>query len=691
MKKLNLILMRLMAIVLPLIFLCSCYEIVFISQENDKASNEVLMPDICIQVYNVNDKSVYPYLGILLHKSNSVKNGFFYTKDENNVSKIIGTFKYSKSLSLEMEALDPAPAHHYWWVGIGSSKVAQNGVYHAYPKIMVGKITGTFNLGYMLGDTENGLNILRSSDHPLTVVDEKTPSEMKANIDGKTIQLKWKAPKNSQNLMGFYLYQDGQMINEQLIQGNTFTVADVGYGSHIYNIVALYKNGNFGNKSLPAKICYSPCGNSMDFDGINDKLMVFNSTTLDVKKHITLEAWIKRMVDNQHETRIISKWEGNTGYELLLSTLKDSQSLEFRLPVGTLKSARPLATDRWYHVAAVYDGHEMQLFVNGKPDCSMLAHGYIQNTDYPLVLGKSSDENSSYFKGDIDDVRIWNIARTEAEILENFSSRIPEDEEGLVGYWTMSEGCSFTTCDKSASGNSAYLSGACFCAEVYPYVEDINNQTSSKLVVPVMNIQQATGLKPPNHIKLSFKINPKIMAFEGIVKENTQLAGYITKQVAHPDGTIRIEGVKSTGAPLTSDVLVYIDLKPLIGNFKSQLKFNECTIDGVSMRVSSGAIEYYAVPENFKSGKEELLQAENFFTAFPNPATTTLNVEIGELTAPADLRLVNISGQEVYRFMLQPNQSNTIHTIDLLGFSKGIYLINLQLNNKVHVKKIAVN
>ena len=122
-----------------------------------------------------------------------------------------------------------------------------------------------------------------------------------------------------------------------------------------------------------------------------------------------------------------------------------------------------------------------------------------------------------------------------------------------------------------------------------------------------------------------------------------------------------------------------------------ELKFNECTFDGIPTRVASGTIEYYPVPENFKSGAEEPLHTDNFLKAYPNPATTTLNLEIGELTAPADLRLVNISGQEVYRVMLQPTQSNTIHTIDLLEFSKGIYLINLQLNNKVHVKKIAVN
>ena len=100
MKKINHHLKRLMAIALPLILLCSCYEIVYVSQDADKLPNDILRPDICIQVYNLTDKPVTPYIGFLAHKSWDVKNGFVYTRDYNGYSIALGKVYFNKNLSL---------------------------------------------------------------------------------------------------------------------------------------------------------------------------------------------------------------------------------------------------------------------------------------------------------------------------------------------------------------------------------------------------------------------------------------------------------------------------------------------------------------------------------------------------------------------------------------------------------------
>jgi hypothetical protein len=509
MKKLILHFKLLVAIMLPLIFLSSCYEIVYVSQDVDKTPNDILRPDICIQVYNLVDQPVTPYIGFLAHKSWDIKNGFVYTKDYNGTSTVAGKFKLDKQLCDQMEKIDPAPKGYYWWVAAGDTKIDANGVFHAYPLMQVGSHSGKFLVDYMIGDSQNGLNVQRSNDHMLIVVNDKSPSYVTVNNNGNSIQLKWKAPLNSHNLLGYQVLRDGFAALDKLVTDTYLEDLHVPPGKHTYTITPVYMGGSFGVKSNPVTICYSPCGTSMDFDGLDDKLVVFDNPTLRMKKTLTLEAWIKLGYTSMHEPRIISKGQAGLGYELLLTQLKDMYSLEFNLPFASLKSTRHLDRGIWYHVAAVYNGKTMELFINGQPDCMRVAYGYIANTNYPLIIGKSSMKNANYFEGDIDDVRIWDIPRTADQIFENFSSTISPEEEGLVGSWKMSEGCSVMTCDQSTKGNDAFLSGSCFCAEVYPYVQDASNQTNNALEIPVMNYKNY--LTPPKVVNLVFKINPQLL------------------------------------------------------------------------------------------------------------------------------------------------------------------------------------
>ncbi len=687
MKKLLQRFCKLAAIVLPLGFLCSCYEIVYVDQSTDLHGTGTLSPDLCIQVYNISDKPVIPYIGFLVHESWDVMNGFVYTRDYNGSSMIVGKFKYNQVLADHMQKIDPAPQGYIWWAAEGTAMIDAHGVFHAYPLIAVGTHSGKFKIDYMVGDSHNGVNVLRSNGHEMVVVNANSASLVKASNTGTEVQLKWTPPAYAQGVLGYYVFRDGNIIS--LVKNNFFTDKEPLHGKHSYTVLPVYNNGTYGTKSIEKYICFSPCGNAMDFDGKDDKVMVFDDPTLRMAKQLTMEAWFKMGDKEQIEPRLISKGGPGIGYELLLTQLKSDYALEFRLPFASLKSIQPIKAGTWYHVAAVYDGQSMRLFLNGKPDCSRMAHGYIANTSYPLTLGKSSMSNENYFQGDIDDVRVWGIARTGNDIFENFSSQVSPEAEGLVGNWLMSEGCSVQTCDNSSEGNDGYLSGCCFCAEIYPFVEKTTNQNNYGLVVPVMNYRDQ--VKPPKIVDLEFKINPKVLKFEGVITENTQLEGYALKTFVSPDGTIRIKAGNYHNMPGNGDVLLYVDLKPLTQHVVTQLKFNSCTVDGASLRVASGPVISTALPGAPMATDPAGASADDLMTIYPNPATTSLNVQLGELASPSTITVVSVSGQELYRVSVEPNSSNAIHKIDLLGFSKGIYLINLQTDDKVHVKKFAVN
>ena len=77
----------------------------------------------------------------------------------------------------------------------------------------------------------------------------------------------------------------------------------------------------------------------------------------------------------------------------------------------------------WTHVALTYDGATQRLFVNGTQAATRATTGTIQATDNPLWIGGNSPYGE-YFKGLIDEVRVYNRALTQAEIQADMNTAV---------------------------------------------------------------------------------------------------------------------------------------------------------------------------------------------------------------------------------------------------------------------------
>jgi hypothetical protein len=103
--------------------------------------------------------------------------------------------------------------------------------------------------------------------------------------------------------------------------------------------------------------------------------------------------------------------------------------------------------DAWTHVAMTYDGSKMSLYKNGTFVGEVAATGgpgstIKSETTLPFEFG--IDRNfagaaPAHFTGFIDEVRLWNVARSAAEIGDSFDTEIAPDTPGLVGYWKFDE------------------------------------------------------------------------------------------------------------------------------------------------------------------------------------------------------------------------------------------------------------
>lgn len=121
-----------------------------------------------------------------------------------------------------------------------------------------------------------------------------------------------------------------------------------------------------------------------------------------------------------------------------------------------LKANEEYELNKWYHVAGTYDGNTMTLYVDGiYVNSSTEEIGDIDYTDSWFRIGmyKDDDENIA-MDGQIDEVRIWNVARTQAEIQANMYTALQGNESGLVAYYDFEEGFGTTLNNKAANNKN---------------------------------------------------------------------------------------------------------------------------------------------------------------------------------------------------------------------------------------------
>ena len=99
------------------------------------------------------------------------------------------------------------------------------------------------------------------------------------------------------------------------------------------------------------------------------------------------------------------------------------------------KTDQKLEANRWYHLAGVYDGDEVRLYVDGKLVASESASGERKTNDLSLMIGADVDGRNlprSFFPGWIDTVRLSSMARYHGETFEPVRDWEPDDDTQLL-------------------------------------------------------------------------------------------------------------------------------------------------------------------------------------------------------------------------------------------------------------------
>jgi len=197
---------------------------------------------------------------------------------------------------------------------------------------------------------------------------------------------------------------------------------------------------------------------ALQFDGVDDYVDLPESSSLtNFTNQITIEAWIYS--DNFQNASIIAS--GNQNDYALASQPDGRLRVDMYAidvsGVGAFFSRTSLLTHRWYHVAVVYDGSHQTIFIDGSADTSRPASGNLSTSPQSedVRIGSYSGAGPNFFRGIIDEVRIWNVARTRAQIRSRMNTELTGGEAGLMGYWKLNG----NVLDTSPNGNNGSIFG----------------------------------------------------------------------------------------------------------------------------------------------------------------------------------------------------------------------------------------
>lgn len=191
-----------------------------------------------------------------------------------------------------------------------------------------------------------------------------------------------------------------------------------------YYVKAFAKNSeviSYGSQvSFTTSATLTAPGNTLNFDGIDDYVVATDID--DALTAFTIEAWVKWTPSDATDIQFICG-KGLAQMELHTGGSAGANGIRFLPTPGVyLDAANVLPTGRWVYVTAVYDPSTLtaKMYIDGnevsltKSDAGTLDIP-VGNTATALNIGRRSD-NSFFFKGSIDEVRIWNTVRSQDEI-----------------------------------------------------------------------------------------------------------------------------------------------------------------------------------------------------------------------------------------------------------------------------------
>jgi hypothetical protein len=430
-----------------------------------------------------------------------------------------------------------------------------------------------------------------------------------------------------------------------------------------------------GKLNAPTALC---------FDGVDDFVSLPASS---LSGAITVEAWVYVDDAKRNWQRIIDFGNGPANNNIILAWEGTTGKMTFHIFNGStakfITTSEVFPDKQWVHVTAVNDGKgNAYIYWNGE----LKASGTGQNVPLNVsrtnqYIGRSNWSQDALFKGQIDEVRIWNVARSQQDIQVNQNQALNGNETGLVDYYKANEGAGTTLIDSTVNKSNGILQGGTSWTKAYSEPSDFiglnfnatNWNTPQTFQVVGINDNIADGTVPYNIITTVTSEDPNYnkLAIAPIPLTNTEDSD-TAKIIITPPGQV-IEGrqnvysVKLNSQPVGE---IRVIMTPKVDQFQLNnedigepltLTFNASNWNQTqTVRVTAvddSVVEYFQTSQI--EFKVETGNVKDFESKWQNN-TPEKALDLGKITGGIERTGLTIDGQDIdwYKFTL-PTQGTT--------------------------------
>lgn len=197
----------------------------------------------------------------------------------------------------------------------------------------------------------------------------------------------------------------------------------------LYQAASVWQN--FGSIFEPAT--------HLNFDGVNDRVELSNESNFDFTSTFSIEAWIRVNSFTQEWQTLISK--GAEGPRIHRFGVSDFIAFGTG-PADDLVSTVSVNDGNWHHIAATCNNGFKSLYVDGVLQGTQIVGTPLVTNNDNVRIGSQIDSYSPIraFHGDIDEVRIWNVARTAEQTNGSKNCELQGNETGLVANYKFNQG-----------------------------------------------------------------------------------------------------------------------------------------------------------------------------------------------------------------------------------------------------------
>ena len=204
--------------------------------------------------------------------------------------------------------------------------------------------------------------------------------------------------------------------------------------------------------------------NVIEFNGTDEYINCGNSSSLQITGNsLTIETWIypTNFKTAVWENSIVDHhFVGYVGYGIQFG---GNGQFDFDFGDGNswhnlTSPENSLELNRWQHIAGVYDGSSIKLYVNGNliaetQDTALI----VANTFTDLYLCEGNTFSNRFFEGKLDEIRIWKSEKTQSELQQNMADEISTSDTNLVLYYKFANYSSNIETDISVNSNNGTL------------------------------------------------------------------------------------------------------------------------------------------------------------------------------------------------------------------------------------------